>query len=1487
MPKSRLARPRRYLPWGVFAFVGTLLVAGPLLAQPRTATKFYPDFSDMSDALLRNASSHIRDGQWAEAIEIYQRVIQQYGDKVAKLPNEDPASDRTGESMLYVDLRRFCQRQLAALPPEGLEIYRRRVDEQAERWYQQGKSERDVAPLQRVVGELFCSSWGDDALDLLGDLCFEQGRFDEALAYYRQLVPDPGTDRSGLTYPSPTLDLARVAAKKFLCHAALGNPAPTEAEVDAYAKTYPDAAGALAGRTGPYLKTLKSALESDQLAPPPQLDGRWPTFAGSPTRTRVIASPVDVGSLQWRVSLPAIDLTRRSQVNTFGPRMGTPSQPKVSEDRLLAYHPILVGDQVIVGTQNKVLAFNLNERPGDENQGAKPQSIGVEPAWEAPPDPMAKVPRAQYPSTPIPRYTLTTQGDRIYARLGPPASSSQAQASGTPSRIIALDRRTEGKVLWSVNAGQVTLPGRAADRVDRLAFEGTPVANGESVFVALTERREQTSTYVLCLNADNGDPRWVRYVGAASDDADVGAGFGFPGVGMGVNPNLNDLGHRLLSLDGSSIYYQTNLGAVVALDAVSGTIRWVASYPRLDRSQGGARQDRDLNPAVVHEGRVIVAPDDSSRIYAFDAETGRLLWKTNPLPAEVRLVHLLGVAKGRVIATGNRVLAFDVKTGELASAWPDSGHAYAGFGRGVLAGDRIYWPTRSEIHVLDQETVTRAEPSIKLQESFQTSGGNLVVGDGYLVVAQADALVVFCQNSRLIQRYRDAIALAPNEALNYFRLARAAEATGQDELAIASLNDTLSRVRPTEQVEGRSLADTTRDHQYRILIRLGRKAMATEDWKQAHDHYVAATRAARADRERLTAKLALAEVYERRGDPVGAVEILQSLLAQETMRRFNLPSDDGHRMLRAELHIGDRLSKLVQEHGRAVYQRYDEEARSLLRRGQSEKSPRLFEEVGKNFPVAEVVPESLLELGQLRASLDQPIESAQAFRRLQALAPDESTRARALWGLAQAYEAQKLWVSARDTYLEIRARFADQKLGEGPDASDTTLASLVTSKLASPPFQGLTADRPEPDLPIPLVRRWSRSLDQPYKPLSARGEPPSTASNRIFLSRDDALSAIDPTSGSLLWSVELGGTPRWVGYLTDKLVAATDNQIVALSVDTGTPRWKHAINRAILTSSKINPFAQDPQELESNEGRTSGLHGFQIVGNRLFVIRGDQEILALDGDSGETDWSFTAGQAKINPHVLITERQILLQVLEPNSIVVLETKSGLRKGAFPHTSKEGWLRSPLPLDDEQVVIVPDRRSVALFNLRKGISAWVFRESDHLPSYGPPRVIGTAETLLVIHDGTELIRLDSATGTKRWSTPLGSSDLSERLASTLLDNDRFYWAGGHSLNALSLDDGALSWSSHLAGPHTEWALALTERCVLAYPMNSVKFSETEEERGDQPNVGEGLTLLFRRRESGTLLQRVYFPVLATDVVVRLAPDGAMVATRDGYWALGHR
>ena len=129
--------------------------------------------------------------------------------------------------------------------------------------------------MRRVVDEAFCSSWGDQAIDLLGDLAFQDGRFSEAISLYRRLVPDPDRPAISLLYPGPDVDLAQVAAKILLARSRRRIArAPPATDLEAYARQYPDASGRLAGRKGPYLVSLIEALKADE--PEPRAHARRP-----------------------------------------------------------------------------------------------------------------------------------------------------------------------------------------------------------------------------------------------------------------------------------------------------------------------------------------------------------------------------------------------------------------------------------------------------------------------------------------------------------------------------------------------------------------------------------------------------------------------------------------------------------------------------------------------------------------------------------------------------------------------------------------------------------------------------------------------------------------------------------------------------------------------------------------------------------------------------------------------------------------------------------------------------------------------------------------------------------------------------------------------------------------------------------------------------------------------------------------------------------
>lgn len=1480
---SPTRRPRPVLPGrsaAALVMAAGLLVAGarpaPGWDDERPGVKVYFDSSHAADLLLRNAENLVRAGDFAEAIEIYQRVTQQFGDKVVGV---------AGEPRLSINARRESQRRIAALPPEARALYRARVDPQAERWYRQGLQGRDRALLRRVVDQAFCSSWGDDALDLLGDLAFQDGQFAEALASYAQLAPEHAPGGAGLAHPDPSVDLARVAAKKLLCRAAIGEHPPTAEELAAFARAHPADSAAFAGRRGPLGADLADAVRDDHLGPPPQVDGRWPTFAGAPTRDRVAPGPIDVGSLHWRVDLDPIAAQKKQSSMML--RQGFASGVIPAPDRLLGYHPIIVGDQVLVANDHRVTAYDLNVRPGE------PGSTGVvqpDVAWHTSGSPAAG-PGKSLGS--LPRYTLTAVGHRVYARLGAPPGPTFAfngrngmpATPGSPSSIVAIDRANEGKFLWERRAAEIPLPKRPNNGTSpAAAFEGTPVADARNVYVGLTDRVEMTATYVVCLDAETGETRWTRYVCEANSTIEP------------FSPNF-EIAHRLLTLDGSTLYYQTNLGALAALDAETGGVRWLATYPWAGKPGGGfngfgfgmgggmgasvaaAPQQRDLNPAIVHDGLVLIAPEDTARIYAFDAATGRQAWRSDVIPDEVKLTHLLGVAKGHLIATGDRVLWFDVRTGKLAHSWPDAATNVQGFGRGLLAGDRVYWPTRTEIHVLDQATGLRADPPIRLEASYGVQGGNLAVGDGYLVVAAADSMVVFCQNSRLIERYRDEIARAPEDALNYFRLAQAAEAVGRLDLALDSLGLALPRARPLETVDGVPLAEATREHRRRLLMRLGEQAKAAANWTEAARRFEEAGRAAPEDRDRLAARLELAEVCRLSGDPRGAVRTWQALLGDEPLRALTVDATDGHRTIRADLLIADRLHALLRERGRDLYDEFDRAAADLMARARERQDPRLLEDLPRHYPAARVVPEALLALGALLDRLDRPAEAARAYKRLLAAAPDDPARARALWGLAGAFEAQKLWGPAREAYLQASACAPDLRVGA---AGDPPLAGLVAGRLARAPYDRAASGPGDPGAGVPFRRRWERHWPAASKLIVADGAPPSAESARLFLAQGGAIRPLDPASGESPWARALGGEPTWVGYLADRVVAATRTRVVALGPAGGAVEWQYDLGAAAERGGP-DPFAREPAG-GARESDAALLGEFRIVGNRVFCLRGDNTLLALDGDTGLVDWSYSPPVGRINPRLHVGTDRVVLQVREPNGILVLDTATGRQRASFARVGDEEWPRDPLPVDDDHVAIVADRLTVALLSLRRGVPAWVFRESDELPRYGPPRLVGDGERLYVLHNGNTLIRLDPATGAKLWARPTGSDNLGDRPEAIAPGDDCVFVADSATvtsrvgtLAAIRVADGSVAWQHPLDNSLAGWSVALAGRSVAAYP--------------NQPRArgagGASFPLVFRRRDDGQLLQRFQFPASPSDLAVRFSPKGALVVTSTAAWSLGDR
>jgi outer membrane protein assembly factor BamB len=366
---------------------------------------------------------------------------------------------------------------------------------------------------------------------------------------------------------------------------------------------------------------------------------------------------------------------------------------------------------VLVNSQESILAL-------DVNTGKPPWGQGIAEIFRSRVGEEVPLPLTSNENLGVPRFTLTACEGRLYARMGAPFTSQPRDPGvrGAPGHIVCLDLEAEGRLLWRIEPEERSF-----------AFDGTPATDGINVFVATRRSDILPEVHVACFDASSGRQKWRRFVCAGET----------PARGM-----FFETTHNLLTLYRDTLYLNTNLGAVAALSARDGRLLWVSLYPR---TRKGSLLDpdphwcRDLNPCLFDRGTLLVAPADSPRIMALDAGTGQILWHTSPEMEEV--VHLLGVAQDRLVASGHRLYWIGLRgdeAGKVIRMVPDS-HEKLGYGRGVLAGDCIWWPTRESIYVFDQTTGMQTD-QIRLA-SRGLRGGNLVVGGGRLLIAGPDELI--------------------------------------------------------------------------------------------------------------------------------------------------------------------------------------------------------------------------------------------------------------------------------------------------------------------------------------------------------------------------------------------------------------------------------------------------------------------------------------------------------------------------------------------------------------------------------------------------------------------------------------------------------------------------------------------------------------------------------------------------------------------------
>ncbi len=812
--------------------VGLLTVAAARGAEPSV---LFPNESRPTASRLADARKLLDDKKWPEALDELQAILDGAGgDLVAVSPRYS------------VPARRQCHLLIAQLPPDALKTYRARMEPQAAKWLEQGRTNRDPRLLRKVADEAFCTRAGEGALDALGDLAFERGDFGEAEAWWRQIAPPPDAGpvdpKTDLVYPDPQGGAARVAAKQVLARIFRQPHGDWSALLKTFRDKYADAEGTLAGRKGKYADLLAEIAR--QAKTDTGAEVVWSTYGGDAARGLVLpVAPRFLDDLERqcrRGPTYSIDLGPAAR------EQGKPATPSVLS-RAMAFHPLIAGEHALIADACYVKAIDLHTGTAAVWFDLKEHAAVAEPDLQLPLTEDSKLLDL--------RYTLTLADDCVYARLGAQQiyrtdDSDKNRERATASAVACLSVKPGPKgshVRWVV---------RPAPAAKGAIFEGTPVVHQGQLYVAVTYfENDRTVTAVVCYPTGTERepaPRWTQVVCETQE----------------LRGREKRTRHQLLTVAGPNVVYCSHSGAVVAVDAQTGKPAWAVRYPIHEGRDLPVL--RDLAPPVYADGRLFVAPADCDHLLCLDAQTGQTLWDRDRLEP----THLLGVGHGLLIFTTiNGLRAITAADGSNQGGWqlPDGGGERAPAGRGMLVGDQVLWPTASGIVVCDQRDGTLDyRPTL----GARVPPGNLAYGNGCLAVADRTTLALFVPESMALPERKRQQQQQPDAPAAWLNLGIAQADAGLFDKAHESLQKAQTLLRPGSD---RGLREELRRESLYLLLTQARRAAAVGDWRTADSRVKELTEARPADQALLDALLRAAEMWEDAEQPARATAVWQTI----------------------------------------------------------------------------------------------------------------------------------------------------------------------------------------------------------------------------------------------------------------------------------------------------------------------------------------------------------------------------------------------------------------------------------------------------------------------------------------------------------------------------------------------------------------------------------------------------------------------------------
>ncbi|MEM1213644.1 MAG: PQQ-binding-like beta-propeller repeat protein [Planctomycetota bacterium] len=1085
---------------------------------------------------------------------------------------------------------------------------------------------------------------------------------------------------------------------------------------------------------------------------------------------------------------------------------------------------------------------------------------------------------------------VTVHRRHAYAVLGYAFLYQQASGPRRQTNLVCLDQET-GKLRWR------TSPTTLDPTLEGGFFFGTPLAGQDHVYVMArkTQRRGFHDTYALALHADTGQLAWRIHLSSV-------APFG---------SRVNQMAPTLMSLHQGTLFLTDAIGTAAAIDARSGTARWVrvlADQGLTGRDRLRIRRESAAGPPVkIDAGLVVPIITGRQPAYVINPDTGEdrsdQFNLTTTAWTNATQTH---AADGDLLLIGRQVTRLDGTT--LEPRWSRQTNLSA-VGQSALTRNFLVVAGNRELSVLD------LNQSGRIIRQHEALNGSLAAGPNALFLVNQNKAAGYMSWDHAYDNLRRQIDQLPQDPQPALGLAYLGFRNGRAQGLLEGLDLAIESVERYPAPTTASATTTTRERVIQQMLRYAADPR-TGNARDAEPQQSINTRQSIYDRIALLTEnasqevryhLSIARFYTETDRPSDAVGHYQAVLMDDLLA--NEPYTHSAIARRAGLEARQQLRGLYEAFGPTVYEAFDAQAairfEEMLQDGTD--SPEALIRLAETFPVAAVAPRALALAAD---RLDQRGDLSRAvtlYRRAFRQARDRNTQALIAGQLTHCYARNQRPAAAIRWLQRVHALHPGilpvDPAVQDPQAAPTdplawadrlralpnahrlipTYAATLGQPLilpgrivpAAPHAFALAPDRllvqtqdrlelyyaPITDPPQPV---WSIELPNGQEPIHALAI--DTDRSVLHLRRSQRVLCLSNFDGGTVWDI-----PSLPGLFAP----------LAPKPDTRPPFANHDNNNGLVVRGRIrvevNGQVVEDRALNPNPRSAELRAALQPVGppfrllateSVLCIVNQSGQIAAIDLHSGDTLWSRTSRIANTH-HATANDNLIALAGAAPgpgNSTAYWVAAFDLYTGeqAFrPLSSRHRpqWLG----LSPSSKILFTARDSVYAFSTNSGRRLWIQPQLG-LTLAGEGWV--GVDYVALADDEQGITLLDPADGSIRRRVSVRSSSR-QQAPNFLPTAEGFFTWSSRGLKHL-LPTGQTRWADGLALHQDQIAWAAPARDTVVAVLHQLNPNSTL--LRDEPLVPNRVAVLHR--ETGMLLSQVELPIIndAGDLQPQDTPGG---------------